>query len=254
MKRIGKISGSKTAQQESDPQREQLRLELRKSFREEKIGRKLQKHMGEITGERPLSESISDLLDSAGNPPANAPLDSIIRQQRNLSVQVKWLEAWSLVFDKKLRSLDKERYWKERLETERAEERDRQDRRKEKGLSGIDGEEGGAGKLLTSLDEAIQSDYRAASLRRYLPSDDLDAPILGIRRIESGLRSVFAEYVDEKRASRMSVAEQYDMIKEQLVWIGAMAAEISSKLKIVIEISEAALTMMETAGPEKSRR
>jgi hypothetical protein len=252
MRRIGRISGSKSQQEESDPEKERMRLELRDSFREEKIGRRVQKHIGEITGERTLSESIKDLLDSAGNPPANVPLESIIKQQRNLSAQIKWLDAWSFVFDKKLRSLDKERYWKERLEKEQTEEKERRERREAKGLSGIDEQEGGAGKLLKSLDEAIQTDYRAASLRKYLQADDMDAPVLGIRRIESGLRIVFADFIDDSRTSHLSPGEQYELIREQLTWIGVMAAEIRSKLRIVIEISETALALMDIAGRQTS--
>ena len=251
MKRIGKISGSRTQQGESDPEKERMRLELISSFREEKIGRKVEKHIGEITGERALSESLSELLDSAGNPPTNATLESIIKQQHNLTAQIKWLDAWSLVFDKKLRSLDKERYWKDRLEREQTEDKEKRERREEKGLSGIGEQDGGAGKLLKSLDEAIQSDYRAAKLRKYLHPDDMDARVLGIRRIESGLRFVFAEYLDERYTSHMSVDRQYELIREQLTWIGVMAAEIRSKLTTVIEISAAALSIMDAAGRQK---
>jgi hypothetical protein len=251
MERIGKISGSKSQQVESDPEKERMRLELRSSFREGKIRGRVQKHIGEITGERALAESVSDLLDAAGNPPANAPLESIIRQQRNLTDQIEWLEAWSLVFDKKLRSLDKERYWRDRLDIERTEDDEKRKRRDVKGLSGIGEQDGGTGKLLESLDEAIQSSYRAATLRKYLHSDDLNAPVLGIRRIESGLRCVFAEYVDESYTAHMSVDEQYDLIREQLTWLGVMAAEIRSKLRTVIEISEAAISFLDTAGPQK---
>lgn len=250
MKCIGKISGSKSQQVESDPEKERMRLELRNSFREEKIGRRVQKHIGEITGDRALAESITDLLDGEGNPPKNAPLESIIKQQRNLSDQIKWLDAWALVFDKKLRSLDKERYWKERLEREQTEESERLERRDEKGLTGINELEGGAGKLLKSLEEAIQSSYRATTLRQHLGSDDVDVRVLGIRRIESGLRCVFAEYIDGTLTSHMSDDEQYVLVREQLTWIAVMAAEIRSKLRTVIEISESALSYMDTIRPE----
>jgi hypothetical protein len=115
-------------------------------------------------------------------------------------------------------------------------------------LSGIDKQDGRAGKLLKSLEEAIQCDYRAASLRQHLHPDDVDARVLGIRRIESGLRCVFSEYIDEKYAAHLSPDEQYELIEEQLTWIGVMAAEIRSKLKVIIEISEAALSVMGAAG------
>ena len=56
MQRIGKISGSKSRQVESDPEKERMRLELRRSFREGKIHRKVQKHIGEMvaTGVQPI--------------------------------------------------------------------------------------------------------------------------------------------------------------------------------------------------------
>jgi len=62
---------------------------------------------------------------------------------------------------------------------------------------------------------------------------------------------VFAEYLDERYTSHMSVDRQYELIREQLTWIGVMAAEIRSKLTTVIEISAAALSIMDAAGRQK---
>ena len=63
-------------------------------------------------------------------------------------------------------------------------------------------------QLLKALGEAIESSYRSANLRQYVNADDLDAPVLGIRRVQSGLRCVFDEYVDPERTAHMSVDEQ----------------------------------------------
>jgi hypothetical protein len=143
--------------------------------------------------------------------------------------------------------LNEERYWKEKVEKEVNEDNERRERREGKGLIEIGVHNGGASKLLKSLDEAIQTDYEAARLRKYVDSDDKSARVLGLRRVESGLRFVFAEYFDETHASHLTVDEQYELIREQLSWIGIMAAEVRSKLTTVIEISEAALARMGSA-------
>lgn len=244
MQRIGKISGSKSRQEETNPVTEQMRQDLRRSFREEKIQRTLRKHMDEISGERSAYESVSDLLDNAGNPPANAPVESIIKQQRALTCQLRWLEAWSGVFDKRLRQLDSDRYWRERLAREHSELEEKRELREKKGLTEIDETNSSAdSKLLKALEEAIESSYRSANLRQYLDADDLDAPVLGIRRVQSGLRCVFDAYLDPRRNAAMSADQQYTLVSEQLAWVGVMAAEIHSKLTIVIEIIEAALEL-----------
>jgi hypothetical protein len=248
MEHIGKTSGHKSKQKESDPEKERMRLELIAAFRKEKIGRKIRQHIEEITDEDALGESVSYLFDTEGRPPANAPLESIIKQQRNLSAQIKWLDAWSLVFERKLRDLDEERYWKEESERQRVVESDKTVRREEKGSNEVDRQDGEKGRLLKSLEEAVKSDYRAIRLKKYLGDDDMDACVFGIRRIESGIRLVFSGYVDDRRASDMSPDEQYELIRRQLTWIGVIAAEIRSKLTKVIEISEAALSLMGVEG------
>jgi hypothetical protein len=63
---------------------------------------------------------------------------------------------------------------------------------------------------------------------------------------------VFADFIDDSRTSHLSPGEQYELIREQLTWIGVMAAEIRSKLRIVIEISETALALMDIAGRQTS--
>lgn len=225
-----------------------MRQELIAAFRKEKIGRKIRRHIEEITDEDALGESVSYLFDSDGNPPANAPLESIIKQQRSLSAQIKWLDAWSLVFEEKLRSLDEERYWEEESERKRTMESAKRERREGKGLSEVGDKEGEKGRLLESLEQAIQSDYRAMRLKKYLGDDDMDACVFGIRRIESGIRLVFAGHVDDGYVPKISVDEQYDLVRKQLTWIAVIAAEIRSKLTKVIEISEAALSRMGIAG------
>lgn len=253
LKHIGKTSGSKSQQKESDPDKERMRCELIASFRHEKIGRKIKKHIDEISEEGALWESISYLLDSTGQMPPNAPLESVIKQERKLRAQIRWLEAWSGVFEKMLRRLDEPRFERERAERELDEENARRERRKNKGLNQIGGEDTGRGKLLKALDEAIQSEYRAMNLLKYLDSDDSDARVFAIRRIESGVRLVFSEFMNRKDIQNRSVAEQYQLIRDQLTWIDMIAADVRAKLTKVIEIGEAASEMPEPPGDSDDR-
>jgi hypothetical protein len=46
-----------------------------------------------IEADPEMSESIKYLFDEHGNPPANAPLEDIVRERKALEVNIRWLEA-----------------------------------------------------------------------------------------------------------------------------------------------------------------
>lgn len=243
VERIGNITGYKSKQKESDPVREKLRVKLVSSFRKEKLKRKIKKNLDVISAEIPVSKAIEYLFDNDGNPPKNAPAESIVKLQSKLSAQIDWLIALSVVFDKKLKSLDAERYQKDKLEREMTEEREKQLRREE--YNEVVDRGNKRTHLRKSLREDIQSDYRARMLKKYLKEDAMDATVFGIEQVASGIRLLFAEYVDDPYFSDMSVESQYELIYNQLAWLGVMEAEVRSKLAIVMEMVDATLSFME---------
>ena len=46
-----------------------------------------------IESDPEISDSIKYLFDEYGNPPANAPLEDIVRERKALEVNIRWLEA-----------------------------------------------------------------------------------------------------------------------------------------------------------------
>ena len=104
---IGDIAISRAAQEASDsnPLRKELRQELVRQFVIKKFRRNLDRHVEHISGSRELADTVKYLFDEQGDPPANAPIEDIIGQRKNLESQIRWLDVLAAELRTRLTSL-----------------------------------------------------------------------------------------------------------------------------------------------------
>ena len=55
-----------------------------------------------INGNRQVAEAIKILFDENGQAPANAPIEDIVEERRQLEFQIKWFEAMVLELQTRL--------------------------------------------------------------------------------------------------------------------------------------------------------
>jgi hypothetical protein len=84
------------------PYQRGLREALRRELRTRKVKNFVQKQVKYINGNRQVAEEIKILFDERGQPPANAPLEDIMAERRQLEYQIKWFEAMVLELQTRL--------------------------------------------------------------------------------------------------------------------------------------------------------
>lgn len=84
------------------PAQRGLREALLREFKARKAKKFVEKQVQYINGNRQVAESIKILFDEHGQAPANAPIEDIIEERRQLEYQIKWFEAMVLELQTRL--------------------------------------------------------------------------------------------------------------------------------------------------------
>ena len=79
-----------------------LRDALLREFKARKAKKFVEKQVQYINGNRQVAEEIKILFDEHGQPPANAPMEDIMAERRQLEYQIKWFEAMVLELQTRL--------------------------------------------------------------------------------------------------------------------------------------------------------
>jgi hypothetical protein len=95
--RLGPIDGSPVTKKPNldalSPQQRALRLAVIHEFKAKKVKKFVEKQVEHINTNRQLVEGIKFLFDENSAPPANAPLEDIIQERRNIEYQIRWFDA-----------------------------------------------------------------------------------------------------------------------------------------------------------------
>src|SRR5436190_18373893 len=84
------------------PYQRGLREALLREFKARKVKKFVEKQVKYINANRQVAEEIKILFDENGQPPANAPMEDIIAERRQLEYQIKWFEAMVLELQTRL--------------------------------------------------------------------------------------------------------------------------------------------------------
>jgi hypothetical protein len=84
------------------PAQRGLRDALLREFKARKAKKFVEKQVQYINGNRQVAEAIKILFDENGQPPANAPIEDIVEERRQLEYQIKWFEAMVLELQTRL--------------------------------------------------------------------------------------------------------------------------------------------------------
>lgn len=84
------------------PTQKGLREALLREFKARKAKKFVEKQVQYINGNRQVAESIKILFDEHGQAPANAPIEDIIEERRQLEYQIRWFEAMVLELQTRL--------------------------------------------------------------------------------------------------------------------------------------------------------
>ena len=84
------------------PYQRGLREALLREFKARKVKKFVEKQVKYINANRQVAEEIKVLFDEHGQPPANAPMEDIIAERRQLEYQIKWFEAMTLELQTRL--------------------------------------------------------------------------------------------------------------------------------------------------------
>jgi hypothetical protein len=87
---------------EAEPYQRGLREALLREFKARKVKKFVEKQVKYINANRQVAEEIKILFDENGQPPANAPMEDIIAERRQLEYQIKWFEAMVLELQTRL--------------------------------------------------------------------------------------------------------------------------------------------------------
>ena len=105
-KKIGPIDGAPVTTnpnlQTLTPTQRGLRDALLREFKARKVKKFVEKQVKYINANRQIAEEIKILFDEHGQAPANAPMEDIIAERRQLEYQVKWFEAMTLELQTRL--------------------------------------------------------------------------------------------------------------------------------------------------------
>lgn len=95
--RLGPIDGSPVTKAPNldalSPTQRALRLAVIHEFKAKKVKKFVEKQVEHINTNRQLVEGIKFLFDENSRPPANAPLEDIIQERRNIEYQIRWFDA-----------------------------------------------------------------------------------------------------------------------------------------------------------------
>ena len=104
--RIGPIDGDPVTTnpnlQKLTPTQRGLRDALLREFKARKAKKFVEKQVQYINGNRQVAEAIKILFDEHGQAPANAPVEDIVEERRQLEYQIKWFEAMVLELQTRL--------------------------------------------------------------------------------------------------------------------------------------------------------
>jgi hypothetical protein len=104
--RIGPIQGDPVTThpdlENLSPYQRGLREALLREFKARKVKKFVEKQVKYINANRQIAEEIKILFDEHGQAPANAPMEDIIAERRQLEYQVKWFEAMTLELQTRL--------------------------------------------------------------------------------------------------------------------------------------------------------
>jgi hypothetical protein len=84
------------------PMQRGLRDALLREFKARKAKKFVEKQVKYINGNREVAEAIKILFDEHGQAPANAPIEDIIEERRQLEYQITWFEAMVLELQTRL--------------------------------------------------------------------------------------------------------------------------------------------------------
>jgi len=84
------------------PTQRGLRDALLREFKARKAKKFVEKQVQYINGNRQVAEAIKILFDENGQAPANAPIEDIVEERRQLEYQIKWFEAMVLELQTRL--------------------------------------------------------------------------------------------------------------------------------------------------------
>jgi hypothetical protein len=105
-RRLGPIDGKPvTTHPDLDrltPQQRGLREALLREFKARKVKKFVEKQVQYINGNRQVADGIKILFDEHGQAPANAPMEDIIAERRQLEYQIKWFEAMTIELQTRL--------------------------------------------------------------------------------------------------------------------------------------------------------
>lgn len=105
-KKLGPVDGDPVtthpALDKLTPHQRALREALLREFKSRRAKKFVEKQIQYINANRQVAEGIKLLFDEHGQPPANAPLEDIIEERRQLEYQVKWFEAMLLEMQTRL--------------------------------------------------------------------------------------------------------------------------------------------------------
>lgn len=239
-KYLGNITIDQFRQVESDPAREKLRQEFLRHWRKQMAGIKGKGHLEDMTGRYDISQSVLDLFSSDGSPPPNISPEDFTKQFRKLAAGQRWLWAISGELERRLESLDPDRY---REDKERNELRE-QERAQKKEKAWSDHLESQTQTLKPqvreSIRQALEIHQRPKELKRGASRDPLNSRILGTRQIEEVLRYLFSSNIKNPLyAVTDSPDVQYKTIADELEAMYVMIAEIDSKLCELNELIDA---------------
>ena len=104
--KIGPIDGDPVTTHphldELTPTQVALRDALLREFKSRKAKKFVEKQVQYINGNRQVAEGIKILFDEHGQAPANAPMEDIVAERRQLEYQIKWFEAMALELQTRL--------------------------------------------------------------------------------------------------------------------------------------------------------
>lgn len=105
-KKIGPIEGDPVT---TNPNLEKLSLAQRglrdallREFKARKAKKFVEKQVQYINANRQVAEGIKILFDEHGQAPANAPIEDIVDERRQLEYQIRWFEAMVLELQTRL--------------------------------------------------------------------------------------------------------------------------------------------------------
>ncbi len=78
------------------PTQRALRDALMREFKSRKAKKFVEKQVQYINANRQVADGIKILFDEHGQPPANASMEDIIAERRQLEYQIKWFEAMAI--------------------------------------------------------------------------------------------------------------------------------------------------------------